>query len=129
VGSARKLVGRRGHFCISPVLKKTVRQTNGRSIRTAARAAAKSVNAGKREGRKRNYFYLFYLILIFAFCAAQRFRCASAIRLRASGLRKCFFLFFAEAEPDLRDEVNLVPLPTSESNDRTLVSRAISASI
>src|SRR5580658_8968243 len=64
-----------------------------------------------------------------AFCAAHRLRCASAIRLRASGLRTRFvlvlpaFVFFLIA-------VNLVArLRELASSERTCVSLAISASI
>jgi hypothetical protein len=67
----------------------------------------------------------------FAFCAAQRLRCASAIRLRASGLSKRFALPFALAGVFVAfDPFNfeVTPLPLV-SKVRMWVRRAISASI
>ena len=50
-----------------------------------------------RDGAALSCAYLF-----FAFCAAQRLRCASAMRLRASGLSTRDFLDFAGAFRVLR---------------------------
>jgi len=68
--------------------------------------------------------------LLLDFCAAQRRRCASAMRLRASGLRTRVFLDdFLAADFVLRcDEVKLFE-PDPASNFLTCVSLAISESI
>ena len=67
------------------------------------------------------------LYLLFAFCAAQRLRCASAIRLRASGLNTRDFRDFAGDFLVLRSVAFEEPEPASR--ERTWVSRAISESI
>lgn len=71
-----------------------------------------------------------YLPLVLALWAAQRLRCASAIRLRASALSTRFFGDFLAG--DLLACRPLTPvegLPVLLSNLRTSVSLAISESI
>lgn len=71
--------------------------------------------------------------LLLAFCAAQRLRCASAMRLRASGLSTRIFRVFifgvAEAFLVLRSLIPVATLPVLANKERACVSRAISASI
>ncbi len=71
-------------------------------------------------------------LLSLGFCAAQRLRCASAIRLRASALNlRRFFRFFGAfaAFPVLRSVTLAATLPVLASRERTCVRLAISASI
>src|SRR5215469_2708044 len=68
------------------------------------------------------------IYLVLAFCAAQRLRCASAIRLRASGLSTRAFLAFTGAFLALRPFALDEP-PEPASRARTWVSFAISESI
>jgi hypothetical protein len=84
--------------------------------------------AGKplREAWERSRAATCYFPL--AFCAAQRRRWASAIRLRASGLRTRFFLLFP-ATPGFAALSLPEILPDAASRERTCVSLAISASI
>src|SRR5580692_3662791 len=67
--------------------------------------------------------------LLLAFCAAQRLRCASAIRLRASGLSTRDFLALAGAFLVLRSVTLEAETPEPASRERTCVSLAISESI
>ena len=70
------------------------------------------------------------LYFAFAFCAAQRLRCASAIFLRASALNTRFFLVFAFAGAFLALLPALVVVvPMLASSLRACESRAISESI
>jgi hypothetical protein len=64
-----------------------------------------------------------------AFCAAQRLRCASAIRLRASALSTRFFLLLLGPLVDLLAELDELVDREPASRERTWVSLAISASI
>jgi hypothetical protein len=63
------------------------------------------------------YFETFYFD--FAFCAAQRFRCASAILLRASGLSTRFFLLLVGPLVDLLAELDELIDREPASKERT----------
>ena len=67
--------------------------------------------------------------LAFARCAAQRFRCASAMRLRASGLNTRRFLAFPLTALVFAEELVGAAMPALASRLRASVNRAISESI
>ena len=92
-----------------------------RNVQDAGKVC-QTVTASDRDAVARGGLYL-----LLAFCAAHRLRCASAMRLRASGLNTRDFRAFAVVFLVLRSVALDEPEPASR--ERTWVSRAISESI